>query len=532
MPNQQFDAIIVGAGIAGMYQLYRLRELGLKVRAYETGDGVGGAWYWNRYPGARFDSESYSYAYSFSDEILKEWNWSEQFSGQAENERYYNFVADKLDLRKDIQFNSKVIAARFLQDENQWEVEIEGGEKARARYMITALGPLSAVQMPRIEGIDSFKGEYHHTARWPKTAVDFAGKRVGVIGTGATGVQVIQEVAKTAKQLTVFQLDANWCAPLNNSKITDAEQPALKASYPEVFKKCRESFGGFVHQFDMRSIFDVTAEEREAIFEKLYAEPGFGIWLGNFHDIMTDEKANAIITDFIARKIRQRVKDPAVADILIPKDHGFGMKRVPMETNYYEAYNQDNVKLVDLRKTPIERVTPTGIKTSDKEYELDFIIYATGFDAVTGGYKRIDIRGVDGQALSDRWSDGPHTYLGMQVAGFPNMFMLVGPHNGATFCNIPRCIEQNVEWVTDCIKYMQSHNYNRIETTHDAEDAWTDHVYDTVKNSLLTKADSWFMGANTPGKKRTFLLYGGGGPAYRAKCDEVAAKNYEGFKMQ
>ena len=532
MPNQQFDAIIVGAGIAGMYQLYRLRELGLKVRAYETGDGVGGVWYWNRYPGARFDSESYSYAFSFSDEILKEWNWHERFSGQAENERYYNFVADKLDLRKDIQFNSKVTAAKFLKDENQWEVEIEGGEKARARYMITALGPLSAVQMPRIEGIDSFKGEYHHTARWPKTPVDFAGKRVGVIGTGATGVQVIQEVAKTAKQLTVFQLDANWCAPLNNSKITDAEQPALKASYPEVFRKCHESFGGFVHQFDMRSIFDVTPEEREAIFEKLYAEPGFGIWLGNFHDIMTNEKANAIITDFIARKIRQRVKDPAVADILIPKDHGFGMKRVPMETNYYEAYNQDNVKLVDLRKTPIERVNATGIKTSDKQYDLDFIVYATGFDAVTGGYKRMDIRGVDGQSLSERWSDGPHTYLGMQVTGFPNMFMLVGPHNGATFCNIPRCIEQNVEWVTDCIKYMQAHNYKRIETTLEAEDAWTEHVYDTVKGSLLTKADSWFMGANTPGKKRTFLLYGGGGPAYRAKCDEVAAKGYEGFKMQ
>jgi len=343
---------------------------------------------------------------------------------------------------------------------------------------------------------------------------------------------VIQEVAKTAKQLTVFQLDANWCAPLNNSRITDAEQPALKASYPEVFRKCHESFGGFIHQFDMRSIFDVTPEEREAIFEKLYAEPGFGIWLGNFHDIMTDEKANALITDFIARKIRQRVKDPAVADILIPKDHGFGMKRVPMETNYYEAYNQDNVKLVDLRKTPIERVNATGIKTSDKQYDLDFIVYATGFDAVTGGYKRIDIRGLDGQSLSERWSDGPHTYLGMQVTGFPNMFMLVGPHNGATFCNIPRCIEQNVEWVTDCIKYMQAHNYKRIETTLEAEDAWTEHVYDTVKGSLLTKADSWFMGANTPGKKRTFLLYGGGGPAYRAKCDEVAAKGYEGFKMQ
>ncbi|MGK2914043.1 MAG: cyclohexanone monooxygenase, partial [Porticoccaceae bacterium] len=416
--------------------------------------------------------------------------------------------------------------------ENLWEVELEGGEKARSRFLITAVGVLSATQMPRIEGIDSFKGGYCHTSQWPKTPVDFTGKRVGVIGTGATGVQVIQEVAKTAGQLTVFQLDASWCAPLNNSKITDAEQPALKASYPELFQKCRDSFGGFLHQFDMRSVFDVSPEEREAIFEKLYGEPGFGIWLGNFYDIMTDEKANAIITDFIARKIRERVKDPKVADILIPKDHGFGMKRVPMETKYFEVYNQPNVTLVDLRATPIERVNATGIKTSDKQYDLDFIVYATGFDAVTGAFKRIDIRGEDGQALVDKWSGGPETYLGMQVTGFPNMFMLVGPHNGATFCNIPRCIEQNVEWVSDCVKYMLDHNYKRIEPTREAELAWTEHVYETAKDSLLTKADSWFMGANTPGKKRTFLLYAGGAPNYRKKCDEVAAKDYEGFKMQ
>ncbi|MBK9427944.1 MAG: NAD(P)/FAD-dependent oxidoreductase [Gammaproteobacteria bacterium] len=531
MSNAQYDAIIIGAGISGMYQLYRLRELGMNVRVYETGDGVGGTWYWNRYPGARFDSESYTYAYSFSEEILKEWNWTEHFSGQADNERYFNFVADKLDLRKDIQFNSKVTAAKFIKGDDLWEVELEGGEKARARFLITAVGVLSATQMPRIEGIDSFKGDYCHTSRWPKTPVDFKGKRVGVIGTGATGVQVIQEVAKTAEHLTVFQLDASWCAPLNNSKITDEEQPALKASYPELFKICKESGAGFLHQFDMRSIFDVSPEEREAKFEKLYGEPGFGIWLANFYDIMTDEKANAIITEFIARKIRERVKDPKVADILIPKDHGFGMKRVPMETKYFEVYNQPNVTLVDLRATPIERVNETGIKASDKQYDLDFIVYATGFDAVTGAFKRIDIRGEDGQALVDKWSGGPETYLGMQVNGFPNMFMLVGPHNGATFCNIPRCIEQNVEWVTDLVKHMQNHQYKRCEATRDAELAWTDHVYETAAGSLFTKADSWFMGANTPGKKRTFLLYAGGAPNYRKKCDEVAANNYEGFKM-
>ena len=534
MSTQQFDAIVIGAGISGMYQLYRLRELGLKVRVYETGDGVGGTWYWNRYPGARFDSESYSYAYSFSEEIMKEWNWSEHFSGQPENERSLNFVADKLDLRKDIQFNAKVTAARFQKDADQWEVALDNGEKATARFLITAMGPLSAFQMPRIPGIDSFKGQYWHTARWPKQPVDFTGKRVGVIGTGATGVQVIQEVAKTAGQLTVFQLDANWCAPLKNSKIKDEDQAALKARYPEIFQQCKDSFGGFVHQFDMRSLFDVTPEEREAFFEDLYDSPGFGIWLGNFHDIMTDQKANDIISDFIARKIRQRVKDPKVADILIPKDHGFGMKRVPMETNYFEVYNQDNVELVDLRATPIETITANGVKTSAQEYELDMIVYATGFDAVTGAFKRVDIRGADNQNLAEQWAEGPHTYLGIQVTGFPNLFMLVGPHNGATFCNIPRCIEQNVEWVTDCVKYMQDKGYTRIETTPEAEQAWTDHVYETVAGSLFTKADSWFMGANVnePGKKRTFLLYAGGGPAYRAKCDEVAASGYDGFVLK
>ncbi|HEX4881041.1 MAG TPA: NAD(P)/FAD-dependent oxidoreductase [Porticoccaceae bacterium] len=531
MTQPNYEVIIIGAGVSGLYQLHRLRGLGFKVRVLEAGDGVGGTWYWNRYPGARFDSESYTYAYSFSDEILKEWNWSEHFAGQPENERYFNFVADKLDLRKDIQFDTKVTAAHFRDDQNQWEVTTEAGEKLSCRFLITAIGILSAYQFPRIEGIDSFQGQYWHTARWPKEPVSFAGKRVGVIGTGATGVQVIQEIAKTAGQLTVFQLDANWCAPLNNSKIAAAEQPALKASYPELFKRCHDSAAGFIHQFDRRSIFEVSEAEREALFEKLYGEPGFGIWLANFYDTMTDEKANAIITEFIARKIRERVKDPRVAEILIPKDHGFGMKRVPMETKYYEVYNQDNVTLVDLRATPIQRITPKGIKTSDQEYELDMIIYATGFDAVTGGFKRIDIRGVGGQKLVDKWEGGPETYLGMQVSGFPNLFTLVGPHNGATFCNIPRCAEQNVEWVGDCLKYLRDHGHQRIEATREAELAWTEHVYDTVKHSLLSKADSWFMGANVPGKKRTFLLYAGGTDKYRQRCDDIAAKGYEGFRL-
>ncbi len=531
MSDIDYEVIIIGAGVSGLYQLHKLRQLGFTVRVLEEGGGVGGTWYWNRYPGARFDSESYTYGYSFSEDILREWSWSEHFAGQPENERYFNFVADKLDLRKDIQFDTRVTAAHFRDDENLWVIETATGERLRGRFLITAIGILSAYQMPRIEGIADFQGQSWHTARWPKEPVDFRGKRVGVIGTGATGVQVIQEVAKTAGQLTVFQLDANWCAPLNNSRITEAEQAELKARYPELFQRCRDSSAGFIHQFDRRSIFEVSEEEREALFEKLYGEPGFGIWLANFHDTMTDERANALITDFIARKIRERVKDPKIAEALIPKDHGFGMKRVPLETHYYEAYNQDNVALVDLRETPIERITPKGIQTTDREYELDVIIYATGFDAVTGAFKRIDIRGVDGQRLVDRWEGGPETYLGIQVSNFPNLFMLVGPHNGATFCNIPRCSEQNVEWVSACLQYLRDHGHERIEATPEAEAAWTEHVYDTVKHSLLAKADSWFMGANVPGKKRTFLLYAGGTDKYRQRCDEVAAAGYAGFRL-
>ena len=536
-----YDAMIIGAGISGMYQLYRLRELGLSVRVFEAGTDIGGTWYWNRYPGARFDSESYSYGYSFSEELLQEWDWTEHFSPQPETLRYLNLVAEKFDLRKDIEFNSRIRSAIFDEAAKCWEIETETGGRARARFLITAMGPLSAPTMPNIEGVGSFKGEAYHTALWPKDPegfggkdVGFAGKRIGVIGTGATGVQLIQEVAKTAGHLTVFQRTPNYCAPLRNRPIDPETQAEIKASYPEIFKKCQESIGGFLHDPDPRSALDVSPEEREAFFEKLYNEPGFGIWLGNFYDILTDQKANDLISDFMRKKIRERVKDPEVAEKLVPKDHGFGLRRVPLDTNYYEVYNQDNVRLVDVRATPIERITPKGIKTSDAEYELDMIIYATGFDAITGAFSRVDIRGEGGQKLSDKWSDGPHTYLGMQTVGFPNMFTLVGPHNGSTFCNIPRCIEQNVEWVTDLIRYMQDNKLERIEPTKEAEEAWTEHVNELGAMTLFPTADSWFMGVNSnvPGKKRTFMLYVGGGPAYREKCAESAANNYQGFILQ
>jgi cation diffusion facilitator CzcD-associated flavoprotein CzcO len=529
--GNQFDAIIIGAGLTGLYQLIRLRELGFTVRVYEAGSGVGGTWYWNRYPGARFDSESYSYGYSFSKELLQEWDWKEHFSGQPENERYLNYVADKFELRRDIDFNTRVASATFDEAANCWEVRTEGGRCARARFLITAIGVLSAPQMPKVEGLTDYKGEWYHTGLWPKHPVDFAGKRVGVIGTGASAVQLITEIGKEVGHLTVFQRTANYCAPLHNSLIDRETQLDIKERYPEIFKRCRETFAGLIHDFDARSALEVSAEERQARFEELWAQPGFAKWLGNFHDIISSKEANDTISEFVRGKIRERVKDPAVAEKLAPKDHPFGTKRVPLESGYYEVYNQDNVVLIDLRETPLERILPNGIKTTGAEFELDMIIFATGFDAVTGAFNRMDIRGIGGQALKDKWAEGPRTYLGIQGTGFPNLFTLVGPHNGATFCNIPRCSEQNVEWVTECIRYMGDNNYERIEPTAEAEDRWTEHVGETIANTLIPAIDSWFMGANTPGKKRTFLMYAGGSPAYRKKCDEVAANGYEGFRL-
>jgi len=532
---KQFDVIIIGAGMSGMYQLHCLRQLGLSVRVFEAGDGVGGTWYWNRYPGARFDSESYSYGYSFSEELLQEWEWSEHFSAQPETLRYLNFVADKFDLRRDIQFGARVKSAIYDEAGICWNVELEDGNNAQARFLITAVGPLSAPTMPNIKGRDSFRGESFHTGTWPHEPVDFTGKRVAVIGTGATGVQTIQEVAKTAGHLTVFQRSPNYCAPLHNSLIEAETQREIKASYPQIFAKCRASHGGFIHKADHRGALEVSPEEREAFLEKLYGEPGFGIWIGNFRDMFTDQKANDAVSEFVIRKIRARVKNPKVAEKLIPRDHGFGTRRVPLETNYYEAYNQDNVLLVDLNETPIQRITPKGIETSAAVHEFDIIIYATGFDAVTGSFDRIDIRGEAGEKLKDKWADGPRTYLGLQIEGFPNLLTLVGPHNAATFCNIPRCIEQNVEWVTDLLRHVRDNDIKRVAPILEAEDAWTEHVYQTAAALLFTKVDSWFMGINpnVPGKdKRTFLLYAGGAPAYREKCDEVAANGYEGFLLQ
>jgi len=538
-PN--YDAIIIGAGISGMYQLYRLRELGMNVRVFEDGSDVGGTWYWNRYPGARFDSETYTYCYSWDKELLQEWDWKEHFSPQPDNMAYYDHVATKFNLRKDITFNARVKAAKYDEAANEWEIETEKGERARGRYLITAVGVLSATQMPRIPGVDKFKGFSCHTSRWPKAETGFGGKdigmkgkRVGIIGTGATGVQLIQEAAKVAGHLTVFQLAPEFCAPLRNAPITADEMAHIKATYPEIFERCNKNSSGFMHEFVMKSALEVSEKERNEYFEYLYSRPGFEKWLGNYYDIMTDLKANALITEFMSNKIRSRVKDKVLAEKLVPKNHGFGMRRVPMDTNYYEVYNQDNVTLVDLRETPIQEIVENGVKTSDKVHELDILIYATGFDAVTGSFTRMDISGVGGKKLNDKWADGPVTYLGMGGHDFPNFLTLVGPHNGATFCNIPRCIEQNVEWVSGLMKYMRDKKLTRIEPTIQAEKEWTAHVAETSEISLFTKTDSWFMGVNLnmPEKKRGFLLYAGGAHAYRARCEEVAAKGYEGFALK
>ncbi|HEY0849053.1 MAG TPA: NAD(P)/FAD-dependent oxidoreductase [Bradyrhizobium sp.] len=527
-----YDAIIIGAGLSGMYQLYRLRELGLRVRVFETGTDVGGTWYWNRYPGARFDSESYSYGFSFSKELLDEWEWSEHFAGQPETLRYCRHVADKFDLRRDIQFRSRVTAAIYQDDTRSWRITLEDGSQHACRFLVTAIGPLSTPTLPRIEGRESFRGEAFHTARWPKTPVDFAGKRVAVIGTGATGVQTIQTIASEVGHLTVFQRTPNWCAPLHNGKIDAATQVKIKAGYPEMFARCQETFACFIHTPDPRGAFEVSDEEREAFYEKLYGERGFGIWQGNFRDILIDRKANATISEFVARKIRERVRNPRIAEKLIPKNHGFGTRRLPLETFYYEAYNRDNVELVDITETPIERITADGIKTSEKEFEFDIIIYATGFDAITGSFDKIDFRGADGVRLKDAWKGGPETYLGLMVHGLPNMMMIMGPHTALG--NIPRSIEYSVDWITGLIRFARDHGLTRLEARPDGVKDWTDHVKALGVGLLSNEVDSWMTGINrnVEGKQtRIIARYSGSAPAYRARCDEVAAKGYSELRL-
>ena len=525
--NLDFDAVVIGAGVSGLYELYRLRELGLRVRTFEAASGVGGTWYWNRYPGARFDSESWTYGYSFSKELLAEWNWSEHFAPQPETERYLNHVADRFDLRRDIQFNTSVVSAHYREDSRSWDVTLGDGSRVTTRFLITAIGILSAPTMPTIPGTDAFEGQSCHTHDWPKAGVDFTGKRVGIIGTGATAVQAIQEIAKTAGHLTIFQRTPNWCAPLNNGKISQDEMDSIRARYPEILALCRQTPGCYIHSTDPRATLEATPDERIEFWEKLYASPGFGIWQGNFSDMLMDRTANALASEFIANKIRQRVHDPVVAEKLIPKNHGFGTRRVPLETGYYEVFNQPNVELVDVNDTPIERVTRGGIQTSAREYPFDIIIYATGFDAISGAFDRIDIRGTGGTRLKDVWANGPQTYLGVFVQGFPNMLMSMGPHAGLG--NYTRTAEYSVEWVTGVVRHATEHGLTRVEATAEGVGEWTDYVLTLGQDQLMNEVGSWMTGVNrnVEGKQVPRVMrYSGGHPAYREHCDAVAAAGF------
>ncbi len=528
-----YDAIIIGAGVAGLYQLHLLRELNLKVRSFEAGSGVGGTWYWNRYPGARFDSESWTYGYSFSKELLDEWDWNEHFSSQPENERYLNFVADKFSLREDIQFNSKVISAHYQEKTHCWRIRLEDQTEYTCRFLITAIGILSAPTMPNIDGIKRFKGRSFHTYHWPKEKIDFKGKRIGIIGTGATAIQTIQEVAKDAEHLAVFQRSPNWCAPLHNDKITKEEMQDIRARYPEILARCRETPGCYIHSVDPRNILETSPAERLEFWEQLYASPGFGIWQGNFNDMLNNREANALASEFIANKIRQRVKDPAIAEKLIPKNHGFGTRRVPLETNYYETFNQENVELIDVNDTPIQSITENGIQTNLCEYNFDIIIYATGFDAITGSFDRIDIQGTKEKKLKDAWEDGPQTYLGVFVQDFPNMLMSMGPHAGLG--NYTRTAEYSVEWIAGIIQYANDKKLTRVMATPKGVKDWTDYVLGLGEGLLQNEIGSWMTGVNknVKGKEAPRIMrYSGGHPAFRQHCDAIAADGYKQLDLE
>ena len=525
----EVDVIVIGAGVTGLYSLYRLRQLGFRARAFEEADGVGGTWYWNRYPGARFDSESYTYGYSFSPELLQEWEWQEHYSAQPENERYLNYVADRFDLRRHITFNSRIASLVYDETANRWTATTDDGRQARAQFVITAIGILSARYVPDFPGLDTYQGQWCHTNRWPKAGMNLARQRVGVVGTGATAVQLIPEIVDEVAHLTVFQRTPNYCVPLRNSAIDPETQAYIKSHFPQIFDQCRTTAGSFMHLFDPRSAFEVPETERRAQYEKLWAEPGFKKWLANFYDVMMPGPANEDYAEFVRSKIRERVHDPAVAEKLVPKDHMFGSKRLPCESGYYEVYNRENVLLVDVRAAPIARITSTGIRLeNDQEYPLDVIIFATGYDAVTGSLNKIHIEGIGGQVLKDKFANGPRTYMGMSSAGYPNLFTV----NAASVGNFVRAAEPLVEWVTDAIAYVRDHGCRRIMPTPEAEDAWVRHIAEDGAKILRTQANSWFVGANIPGKARVLLTAPDTAPAMRAKRAAVAANGYEGFTLE
>jgi len=534
-PQPDFDAIVIGAGFSGMYMLKSLRDrLGLKVRVYEAGDTVGGTWYWNRYPGARCDSDSYIYCYTFDRQLLQEWQWSERYPEQPEILRYLEHVAQRHDLKRDMQFGTRVTGVRFDDATERWTVGTDRGDTVTARYVIAAVGSLSDSNLPAIKGLDHFKGRWYHTSQFPKEGVDFTNKRVAVIGTGATAVQAIPEIAYQAKQLTVFQRTANYCVPARNGHVDPDVVKARKARYGEIVDTIRSSFFGFELAFIPKSVLETTPEEREKEFDRMWDEGGFAFWLANYQDMFFSAEANRLCADYIERKIRKTVKNPATAEKLIPKGYAYGTKRQPLDSHYYETFNLDNVTLVDAKADgPIEAITEHGIRAGGKEYPADIIVFATGFDAMTGPLKALNVSGRGGARLNDAWKDGPRSYLGLMVAGFPNLFTLTGPQSPSVLSNMPVSIEQHVDWVSDCIAHLESHGKKTIEATPDAQERWVAHVNEIVNMTLMPGANSWYMGANIPGKPRVFLPYLGpeGVGGYRKKCDEVAAGGYEGFVL-
>lgn len=529
------DVLVIGAGVSGIYQIKRLIEMGFDAELLEADEDLGGTWYRNRYPGCRFDSESYTYGYSFSKELLDEWHWTERFSGQPENLRYLNFVAEKFDLRRHMRFGARVSQMVWDDRDLRWSVTLDTGEVFRARFVVTSLGPLSIPTMPRYEGVADFLGESFHTYHWPTESVALEGRRVGVVGTGATGIQVIAATADKVGELKVFQRRPNWSAPLNNGPISEAEMADIRSRFAEIFAACDSSPGGFEH-VPLRDFWDHTAEERRAIWDDLYTKPGFGIAFGNFAEIFMDERANDELSAYIAERIRQRVDDPALAEKLIPKDHGFATQRPPLETNYFEVYNRSNVELVDIGEAPIERITETGIQTSAAHYDLDLIVYATGFDAITGGYDRIDIQGTNGVTLGDKWADGPSTYMGVLTHGFPNMLMVAGPQSVGGSTNFPRAIQTGADWIAELLVHARNEGHHRLEASQEAENGWVDEVVRIHEQLLLRRSKGWFTGYNSnvdghgEGKVR-YPAYFGGAPRYARKMAEIAVDGYRGIKL-
>ena len=534
-PHLDYQAIVIGAGVSGIYQIKRLADLGVRATVLDANADLGGTWYNNRYPGARFDSESYTYGYSFSQEVLDEWDWTEKHSAQPETLAYLNYVADKFELRKYMQFGCRVDSMVFYEDTNTWMLRLSDGHKITTRFVVTAVGTLSTPTLPKIEGIASFRGISFHASNWPHEPLDLTGKRVAVIGSGATAIQLIPEVAKAAEQLTVFQRRPNWAAPLNNAPISETEMAEIRERYDEIFATCARSPGGFEHEPDSRSFYDVGPAQRRELWDRLYDEPGFGIWLQNFYEIFVDEKANAEISNYIAERIRQRVNDPMLAERLIPKDHGFGVQRLPLETGYFETYNRANVELVDAVETPIVRVTPKGLETSDRSFEFDVIVYATGFDSFTGALDQIDIQGSGGERLRNKWAAGPVTYLGLMIGEFPNLLMLMGPQTAAA--NFPRAAEMSVDWVTLFLEHMWAQGHQRFDVDETSESEWVEHVKAMYKGALLRKAKSFFTGYNSNiegheyGKTR-YNIYNGGVPRYANIVNKVAENDYEGVNFQ